>query len=156
MDPTPPSAVVTPRFSVTIDSRLELVAVVADLTRIACASIGLAEIDDVEIAVVEAVSNVITHAYGGEPGHPVHVRFASNASWLRVDVQDYGKKLDEARLAGARMPVANDVCDLPERGYGLALIQQVMHEIGYQSAGGQNTLSMMRSVESSVALARCV
>ena len=47
MDPTPPSAVVTPRFSVTIDSRLELVAVVADLTRIACASIGLALIKQV-------------------------------------------------------------------------------------------------------------
>ena len=140
----------------TIDSRLELVAVVADLTRIACDGLGMVNVYEVEIAIVEAVSNVVSHAYEGEPGHPVHVRFAASADWLQIEVTDQGRALDPVRMLGARIPTANDVCDLPERGYGLGIINRVMHKVRYETFDGRNVLTLVAPVLTPTPLARCV
>ncbi len=156
MDSGPPSANLTPRFSVTIDSRLELVAVVADLARIACDGLGMVNVYDVEIAIVEAVSNVISHAYEGEPGHAVHVRFAASSDWLQIEVTDAGRSLDPVRMRAARLPAANDVCDLPERGYGLGIIHRVMHKVRYETLEGRNVLTLLAPVLQAPHLARCV
>jgi serine/threonine-protein kinase RsbW len=136
----------TTRFSVTIDSRLELVPVVADLARIACEGLGVRDVFAVELCLVEAVSNVIDHAYEGRAGNPVHVQFASSPGWLCIDVSDGGRQLPRARLEQARMPSAADPRDLPERGYGLALIKEVMERVEYETHDGTNTLTLLKAV----------
>ena len=45
---------------------------------------------DVQRAVVEALNNVILHAYGNQPGHDIIVQLSCENNCLRIDITDYG------------------------------------------------------------------
>ena len=81
-------------------------------------------VSSIKLAVSEAVSNVVLHAYPGEPGE-VHVRVEREQRTLLITVEDDG---------GGMLPRP----DSPGLGLGLPLIAQLVDglEVGRRQGGG--------------------
>lgn len=128
-----------------IDSRLEEVSLVGMAVRGIVSSSPFNEIDrhQVELSVVEAVTNAIVHAYQGEPGHDVTILLSLDADRVEMTVCDTGRPLDGLKKAALDYDV-NDRQNLPERGMGLPIIQTTMDAVTYESRQGQNTLRMVK------------
>ena len=141
MPPAPPR-----RITLTIDSRLEQVALVAVALRAVCAlsPLGADDVDGMELGVVEAVTNVIRHGYGGAPDRPVAVSVTLGEDRVGVEIRDSGTPIPPAVLerAGEAAPEPDlaDLDSLPESGMGLRLIFAVAGRVRYASDGGENRL----------------
>ena len=105
------------------------------LARLALA--GLAELSgmdeetlaDLKLALTEAVSNSIRHAYDQAGGH-VEIAYGLNATHLEVEVVDDGAGFDPER------PPALDGEELAEGGLGIAIIRTVVDEFEIHSRPG--------------------
>ncbi len=106
------------------------------------AGLGIEEIEDAKVAVCEACTNVIEHAYPEEKGLAsegfMRVRMTVRPGELRLEVEDEGVGFDPKRLPKINpeeMPV--------EGGLGLYLIRQLMDEVKIESAPGSGTKIIM-------------
>ena len=83
---------------------------------------------DLQLAVDEACTNVIEHAYGDQGGE-IRITVEAIENGVRVVIQDWGRPFDPTAIG---IP---DVCaPLEERrlgGLGLFLMRQVMDEVDF-------------------------
>lgn len=96
-------------------------------------SIGLPEIevDKVEVAVDEACTNVLDHAYSKLlPKPPIDIEVTVDEKNLVVDVIDYGARFDFSSYTPPRFP--DHWLDGQTRGVGLYLIHQCMDSVSYE------------------------
>ncbi|MCR4426054.1 MAG: anti-sigma F factor [Firmicutes bacterium] len=104
------------------------------------ASLGftLEELEDIKLAVSEAVSNCVVHAYPRDPGPVVMVLEVFNRGF-RVEVRDEGVGI--ADIEAARAPgYSSD----PERmGMGLTLIEALSDSFEISSSPGSGTVVTM-------------
>jgi serine/threonine-protein kinase RsbW len=84
---------------------------------------------DLKLALTEAVSNSIRHAYDGGDGH-VDVCYELTRSVLRIEVVDDGAGFDPAR------PPALEGEELSEGGLGIAIIRTIADELEIESQPG--------------------
>lgn len=98
---------------------------------------------DVELALVEAVNNVIEHAFGGKPGHRIAVHARLSETMLDLRIIDDGRPLPGGRVPPAK-PLDLDVprADLPEGGFGWALIHRLADQVDYERRDARNMLSL--------------
>jgi serine/threonine-protein kinase RsbW len=82
---------------------------------------------NVELAVQEACTNIVEHAYAGQDGGRVHVQFTLSRlpRRLTVDIRDTGKSFDPDLVAEP------DLDTIQYRGYGLFLIKELMDQATY-------------------------
>jgi len=106
------------------------------------AGLDIAEIEDAKVAVCEACTNVIEHAYPAEKGLGpegfIRVRLTVHAGELRIEVEDEGVGFDPKRL-----PKINPEEKPVEGGLGLYLIRHLMDEVKIESAPGSGTKIIM-------------
>lgn len=122
--------------TVTIASRPECVEEARDwvTARARAAGFGDAAIGEVELALTEALANVIEHGYGGDGSHEIVVGARTEDGRLRVTVRDWGQDLD---LSGYS---PRDLDEPGEGGYGVYLMEQLMDEVTYEPQPGGGTL----------------
>ncbi len=127
------------------DSRLDCTELLARAVRGMVAAAGLPprECAHVELAVAEAVNNVVRHAYQGQSGHPIELLFTLEDGRFTIEVSDTGTPMPK-RPSPVFDFDPTDVAHLPEGGMGLFLIHSVMDEVEYRSHGGRNSLAMRR------------
>lgn len=102
---------------------------------------------EVELAVVEALTNVVQHAYAGRKGQPVNVEFRLSEEVVQIEVTDQGIPLPETDLLSARrLPSVDplDLDNLAETGRGLFVVWSMMDEVRYASDGAVNRLTLTR------------
>ena len=128
-----------------IDSRLDHVELLGRAVRALCATAGVParECAHVELALVEAVNNVIRHAYRGEAGHPVDVEFTVRGGRFTIEIEDEGVPMPE-RPSPVLDFDPRDVANLPEGGMGLFIIHSVMDQVEFRHRDGRNALVMTR------------
>ena len=85
---------------------------------------------DLKLALTEACSNSVRHAYGDDDGH-VAISFELRDDRLIVEVSDDGTGF-EPETAGA----AGDEVELSEGGLGIAIIRSIADEV--EIGGGAN------------------
>jgi serine/threonine-protein kinase RsbW len=88
---------------------------------------------DLKLALTEACSNSVRHAYGGGEGH-VEISFELREDRLVVEVSDEGSGFEPE---GAGRDLGGD--DLTEGGLGIAIIRSVADEVeirGRDNGGG--------------------
>ena len=78
---------------------------------------------DLELAMTEAMSNVIRHGYGEAGGGIIDVEVAVDGERLEVRILDSAPTFHAADVA------PRDLDEVSEGGYGLSLIVQVMDEV---------------------------
>lgn len=132
-------------FEMTCPSHADNVGLcrVAVATFAANLGFSLADIEELKVAVSEAVSNVVVHAYGKEEG-PVHLRCAAEGDGLRIVVADEGVGI--ADVEKAREPSYSTD---PERmGLGFVFMESFSDEFSVQSSLGAGTrVEMLRRRE---------
>lgn len=94
-----------------------------------------------ELAVVEAATNVVRHAYGGRGGR-VEVELTREGSAISLSVLDSGAAFDPTRVPPPREPDPADPATWPEGGMGLPIIRAACDELLYRSEGGRNRLTL--------------
>jgi serine/threonine-protein kinase RsbW len=93
----------------------------------------------VQLALTETLSNVVRHAYRGEPGHRIRVEMAVDPARVRLRVTDWGEPFDVETFE----PVSLDVPR--EGGYGVHLIRTLMDEVAYDtSQTGVTVVNLVR------------
>jgi anti-sigma regulatory factor (Ser/Thr protein kinase) len=97
----------------------------------------------VELAVSEAVTNSLRHAYGNAPDREIGLRVTVEPGRLVVEVTDTGLPLDPAHIENATLPDAED-SRRESGGRGLFLIRQVMDEVRLTREGDRNVLTMIK------------
>lgn len=101
------------------------------------------EVYSVQLAVDEACSNIIEHAYDGISDGKIEISCKVEAGQITVVIHDHGKQFDMSRV---RKP--NLSRDLNEReigGLGVYLMHKLMDEITFSSSKKYgNTLTMVK------------
>jgi serine/threonine-protein kinase RsbW len=140
------------RFRFTIESNLSDVFLVSVVIRGVCDRLGVnpAEASLVDVSAVEAVTNVIKHAYLGTPGHEVTVEVLSAGERLDLYVRDQGQSMPGEQVARLRYGSnalefdPHDLGRVPEGGMGLQIIHQIMDETDYTTEAGTNCLRLTK------------
>ncbi len=128
------------RMSMTFDSRSENVGI----ARVAAAAFSaqieftLPEIDEIKVAISEAVSNAVIHGYSDQEGQ-IELTMELYDNYLEYTVIDWGKGI--ADVEQARQPAWSTE---PERmGLGFVFMESFMDEIEVTSALGEGTTVRM-------------
>jgi anti-sigma regulatory factor (Ser/Thr protein kinase) len=94
-----------------------------------------------ELAVVEAATNVVRHAYGGRGGR-VELELTRDGAAIALSVVDSGSAFDPTGVPAPREPDPGDPSTWPEGGMGLPIIRAACDELHYLSEGGRNRLTL--------------
>ncbi len=138
-----------PCITLIINSELENVGLVGRTVNKLCSDLFLeTEIWNIELGVVEAVTNVIKHSYSKKPNGTVKIMMQFEEEIVQIMIQDSGEPLDTNRVDLTGRNVIDfdpkDKKNLPEGGMGLFLINQSMDHINYLSENGVNTLTLLK------------
>lgn len=93
---------------------------------------------EIELAVTEAVSNVMRHAYGGDTSQEVTLEVTVDDRELVIELVDQGSSPENLPKT---MP---DLDDPGPGGYGLYLIREVMDEVRWSRQPRGNVLQLRR------------
>jgi len=103
------------------------------------------EVFHVEMAVDEACSNIIEHAYASQPGD---INLACNCpatGRFEVVIRDSGQPFDPADIPMPNVGALTDLDDLDEGGLGLYFMRKLMDEVRFEFVPGQgNVLTMTK------------
>lgn len=94
-------------------------------------SLSEEDVADLKLALTEAVSNSVRHAYPGGAGF-VSISYELSASALQIEVVDDGAGFDPAVPA----PLGGD--ELSEGGLGIAIIRTIADELEIASRPGES------------------
>lgn len=98
---------------------------------------------DVEIALAEAINNVVEHAYASPDPGDVRVLCSLRPAHLDIRICDTGSPLPKSRVpSGLAVDVSVPRADLPEGGFGWFLIRELTSDIRYDRCGLINHLSL--------------
>ncbi|MDE4275169.1 ATP-binding protein [Phaeobacter gallaeciensis] len=105
-------------------------------------------VDEVQIALAEAVNNVVEHAYAGKTPGDVRIRCSLEPERLWINITDAGAPFPEGELPEGK-PANLDVApeDLPEGGFGWFLIRELTSDIHYERSVGNNQLSLCFEIQ---------
>jgi len=110
-----------------------------------CESAGVSESVKfaLKLAIDEAVSNLVEHAYKGRENGSFTVRAEADERRVRLEITDTGARFDPTTA-----PTPDLEADWSERtvgGLGLHFVRQVMDEVTYDSDGAGNHLVMIKN-----------
>ena len=129
-----------------IDSRLEQVRVLSGALRGIGQELSLSEeqLGQLELMMVEAVNNVIEHAYQMQHGNDVQVRVEYSPQEVHLVISDQGHAMPDALHTETReMPNPDD---LPEGGWGMGLIHLLADSIRYSRDAKGNHLHVSKQL----------
>jgi serine/threonine-protein kinase RsbW len=101
------------------------------------------EAEKIALAVDEATTNVIQHAYRGEPGHDIEVHFDTEGESLSIVILHDGEPLDTVPVP--EFDLDKLVAERRKGGLGLAIMRQMMDEVEHTTAeNGQKMCVLVR------------
>ncbi len=105
------------------------------------------ETSSVEIALAEALNNVVEHAYpNGAPGE-VKLILRHGRAGLLIEIRDNGKEMPNGRTPEGQHPTDRQPRNnLPEGGFGWFLIRELARDLVYDRENGENFLIFRMSV----------
>jgi serine/threonine-protein kinase RsbW len=113
---------------------------------------GMGEVDSarVELGVVEALNNVIEHAYQLQPNHKIKVILESSKNYIVIHIIDTGIAMGQSlpSIEDNQQELKEHIVreDIPEGGWGLVLIKSIMDEVSYKSENGINHLTLLKKM----------
>jgi anti-sigma regulatory factor (Ser/Thr protein kinase) len=105
-----------------------------------------AECRAVVLAVDEALTNIIRHAYGGQTEQPIEASFrrisldedALRGEALEIVLEDRGPAVDREKLCGRPLE------EVRPGGLGLHFIRQSMDRVEFRRSNGRNQLHLVK------------
>ncbi len=135
-------------LSIKIESQLSVLPLVRAMIRNICLHHALADekdIEDIELSVHEALSNVICHAYNSEPNHSIDIIFESQTENISIHIKDNGaKSFTNISCKDTLEYNIFDIENIPEQGRGVFLILKMMDEVNFTTNGEENILILRK------------
>jgi serine/threonine-protein kinase RsbW len=97
----------------------------------------------VEICLVEALNNIIKHAYLGDHSKTIDIVVRKDNESLELRMIDEGKPRESLVVNELNFD-PEDIDNLPEGGMGLFIIKQLMDEMNYYSINGKNYFTLKK------------
>jgi serine/threonine-protein kinase RsbW len=95
----------------------------------------------VQLAVDEACTNIIEHAYGGEGKGLIDVTAEDIQDGIMIYLRDHGKPFDPEKIP---IPQTNlPLEDIQPRGVGLYLMRKMMDEVRFEFSPDKGNLCIM-------------
>ena len=104
-------------------------------------ALGMSEkcVCKVVLAMDEALTNIIRHAYQGANDRPIEIDLAVRDARLCVTLRDYGKYVPRETIR------SRDLADVRPGGLGVHIMHECMDSVEYQPApGGGTKLTMIK------------
>lgn len=100
------------------------------------------ETANVKLAMDEAATNVIRHAYGGRTDGKIEIEGSVGPYDVTFTIRDWGRPFDFRKV---KDPDLNHYVEIGRKGgLGIWLIKKVMSQVRYRSRHGANELTMVR------------
>jgi serine/threonine-protein kinase RsbW len=96
------------------------------------------------LAVDEAASNVIRHAYKGDPSQELALTWRWIEGGIEIEIRDQGEPFDPRKVTVPRPD------EMRLSGRGLFLMRSIMDEIEYRREGSTNLVCMRKMFKTSV------
>ena len=97
------------------------------------------------LALEEAVTNVILYAYPKDADGLVHIEAITTEKQLQFVITDAGKPFDPTVKEDADITLSAE--ERPIGGLGIYLVRQLMDTINYERVNGHNVLTLYKNIE---------
>jgi serine/threonine-protein kinase RsbW len=94
-----------------------------------------------QLAICEAVDNIVQHGYHGEPGE-IRLTVETQPGVLKVEIADRAPAFDPTRYP---VDPGASVKDARVGGRGILMMRRVMDEITYERRGAENILHLTKN-----------
>lgn len=131
------------KLSLQITSQTNNLALVRDFITDAAKNFGFGEddINKITLAVDEACTNIIKHAYGYKPDMPIEISVAPDENRFVILIRDEGKFFEPNRII---MPnVKEHIKQHKVGGLGMYLMRSLMDEVKYNIKPDNNNEVML-------------
>ena len=129
-------------FTVTadLDALPQIMQAVADAMN--ASGFGPQEVFEVQLAVEEACTNIIRHAYEGRTGF-IYISILTEKDDLKILIEDDGPPFDPTEHTNMHRRAQDDI-EGPVGGWGIGLIRAVMDEMTYRRSLDRNVLCLAK------------
>jgi serine/threonine-protein kinase RsbW len=137
------------KFSLTVDSRLERLSQIADFMQETTHACGLSDDQafETQMAVDEACTNVIQHAYHGRHDGTIDIACEKRGQEFIITIQDYGDPFDPKKVA--RPKTRAPLSQRNVGGLGLFFMRRMMDRVKFDFTSGRgNRLTMVKKIKS--------
>lgn len=130
--------------TVKFPGRYENLEQISRLVEQAAADAGLNESAAyaVQLAVDEAATNIIEHAYGGEGIGEIEITVQVNKNGLTVTLRDHGRPFDPGQIPDPNL--SRPLEEIEPHGLGLFLMRKMMDEVQFEFTPQGNTVTMTK------------
>lgn len=131
-------------------ARFASLSKIGDFIRQAAAEAGLDESGTyaVQLAVDEACSNIIEHAYGGESKGDIRCTYKITNNSLKIILRDHGRPFDPDSIPDPNFGAPIE--QLKPRGAGIFLMRKLMDEVSFEfDSELGNVLTMVKQFDRS-------
>jgi len=127
-----------------IPSQTRFLALVRDVTKRMAETAGFeaATTEQIALAVDEATTNVLEHAYQGATDRAVELRFEDRGRDFRVDVVDNGATVD--RQTVPRVDLGRYVKERRKGGLGVHLMEKIMDSVTFRRSAHRNVCCLVK------------
>jgi len=99
----------------------------------------------VELALEEAVANIVRHGFADDLGHEIAVELELSGGSMRIRLEDDGRPFNP--LKAPPVDVDQLLEQRPIGGLGIHLMRSLMDRIRYRRIAGRNVLSLTKAVD---------
>lgn len=140
-----------PTLVVKIPSQTSYLALVRELTKKMAETAGFpaATADRIALAVDEATTNVIEHAYRGAADEEIELRFEDRGDDFRVELIDTGQMVDPRTVP--RVDLERFVTERRTGGLGMHLMEKIMDSVTFRRSAHRNVCALVKRKETAEA-----
>lgn len=133
-----------PALLVTLPSQTEYLGLVRELTKRMAELAGFPEpvADRLALAVDEATTNVIEHAYGGDRERDIELRFEDRGADFRVELIDTGRMVDPRAVP--RVDLEKYAHERRTGGLGVHLMEKIMDSVTFRRSARRNVCALVK------------
>ncbi len=132
--------------TLSVDASTEHLSEVRDFVATHARTVGLSDkdISEIRLAVDEAYTNIIKHAYKNTPSRPVRIELGFTNSQLWISIMDEGEgfKPEDYKAPNISKRIKNK----QRGGMGVFLIQKLMDQVQYNQKGPYNEIRMVKNL----------
>lgn len=133
-----------PDLALVVPSETSFLALIKELTTRMAEAAGFSEgtPDRVALAVDEAATNVIEHAYHGAADRSFEVRYEDRGAEFQVEVVDTGAMVDPRAMP--RVDLDRYVTERRTGGLGVHLMEKIMDSVTFQRSARRNVCRLVK------------
>lgn len=107
--------------------------------------IGVAIVNDINVALDEVLTNIVSYAYSPGERAEILVRLAIIGSEIVAEIEDGGRPFDP--LQAPPPDLSKPLRDRKVGGLGIHFIRSLMDEVSYQRIDGRNRLRLSKKLQ---------